>query len=249
MSFTAILGATGTIGSCLSRLLVRDGQQVLLIGRDPLKIRELADELGQASSVFDPSLSASVEEAIAAHIPQLGAVTAIVNAIGSVLLKPAHSTSDGEFRDVIETNLFTSFAAVRAAGKLMREQGGSVLLFASAAASIGIPNHEAIAAAKAGIVGLAKSAAATYAGSNIRFNVVSPGLVKTNLTQRIWNSPMAAAASLEMHALGRFGEAEQIASLARWLIDPANDWMTGQVIGLDGGLGSVLPIRKAARPV
>ena len=131
----------------------------------------------------------------------------------------------------------------------MREQGGAVLLFASAAASIGIPNHEAIAAAKAGIVGLAKSAAATYAGSNIRFNVISPGLVKTNLTQRIWNSPMASAASQEMHALGRFGEAEQISSLARWIIDPANDWMTGQVIGLDGGLGSVLPIRKAPRPV
>lgn len=249
MSFTAILGATGTIGACLSRLLVREGQQVLLLGRDAAKLAELASELEQPSAVFDPGLSASVEEAIAAHIPQRGPVTAIVNAVGSVLLKPAHSTSDSEFREVIETNLFTSFAAVRAAGKLMREQGGSVLLFASAAASIGIPNHEAIAAAKAGIVGLAKSAAATYAGSNIRFNVISPGLVKTNLTQRIWNSPMAAAASQEMHALGRFGEAEQIVSLARWIIDSANNWMTGQVIGLDGGLGSVLPFRKAPRPV
>lgn len=249
MSFTAILGATGTIGACLSRSLVREGQSVLLLGRDAAKLAELAGELQQPSAVFDPGCSASVEEAIAAHTPQSGPVTAIVNAVGSVLLKPAHSTSDSEFRDVIETNLFTSFAAVRAAGRLMREQGGSVLLFASAAASIGIPNHEAIAAAKAGIVGLAKSAAATYAGSNIRFNVISPGLVKTNLTQRIWNSPMASAASQEMHALGRFGEAEQIASLARWIIDPANDWMTGQVIGLDGGLGSVLPIRKAPRPV
>lgn len=249
MSFTAILGATGTIGACLSRSLVREGQSVLLLGRDAVKLAELAGELQQPSAVFEPGCSASVEEAIAAHIPQSGSVTAIVNAVGSVLLKPAHSTSDSEFQDVIETNLFTSFAAVRAAGRLMREQGGSVLLFASAAASIGIPNHEAIAAAKAGIVGLAKSAAATYAGSNIRFNVISPGLVKTNLTQRIWNSPMASAASQEMHALGRFGEAEQIASLARWIIDPANDWMTGQVIGLDGGLGSVLPIRKAPRPV
>ena len=131
----------------------------------------------------------------------------------------------------------------------MREHGGSVVLFASAAATIGIQNHEAIAAAKAGIVGLAKSAAATYAGSNLRFNVISPGLVKTELTQRIWNSPMAAAASQEMHALGRFEEAEQIVSLAAWLIDPANHWMTGQVIGLDGGLASVLPVRKASRPV
>ncbi len=248
MSFTAILGATGTIGACLSRSLVREGQSVLLLGRDAVKLAELAGELQQPSAVFDPGCSASVEEAIAAHIPQSGPVTAIVNAVGSVLLKPAHSTriASSETSSKRTVHVICSCARRRT---VMREQGGSVLLFASAAASIGIPNHEAIAAAKAGIVGLAKSAAATYAGSNIRFNVISPGLVKTNLTQRIWNSPMAAAASQEMHALGRFGEAEQIASLARWIIDPANDWMTGQVIGLDGGLGSVLPIRKAPRPV
>jgi 3-oxoacyl-[acyl-carrier protein] reductase len=248
MSFTAILGASGTIGSCLAHQLVRDGQQVLLLGRDSERLAELAGQLGQPWAVIDPGASVSVEEVIAARVTSHGPCAAIVNAIGSVLLKPAHSTSDSEFREVIETNLFTSFSAVRAAGRLMRENGGSVLLFASAAATIGIPNHEAIAAAKAGIVGLARSAAATYAGSNIRFNVISPGLVKTNLTQRIWNSPLAAAASQEMHALGRLGEPEQVASLAKWLIDPANDWMTGQVIGLDGGLGSVLPVRKVPRP-
>ena len=90
-----------------------------------------------------------------------------------MLLKPAHSTSDDEFRQVVETNLFTAFATVRAAGKLLREHGGSIVLFASAAAEIGIQNHEAIAAAKGGIIGFARSAAATYACHNIRVDVVS----------------------------------------------------------------------------
>jgi len=231
----------------LARDLVQAGQSVLLLGRNPDKLNSLAGELNQPCATYDPRVSHSLETAIADHVPVMGQVTGIVNAIGSVLLKPAHLTSDDEFREVLETNLFTSFASVKAAGKLMRDSGGSVILFASAAAAIGIPNHEAIAAAKAGVVGLARSAAATYAPANIRVNVVSPGLVKTELTRRIWSSPTSAAASSEMHALGRFGEPQQIVSLVKWLLDPSNDWITGQAIGLDGGLGTVLPVRRSSR--
>ena len=125
----------------------------------------------------------------------------------------------------------------------MREQGGSLILFASAAAEVGIQNHEAIAAAKAGVIGLARSAAATYAASNIRVNVISPGLVRTEMTRRIWENAASANASAAMHALGRLGEPAAIVSLAEWMLNPANDWMTGQVIGMDGGLGHVLARR------
>ena len=171
-------------------------------------------------------------------------MSSFVNCVGSILLKPAHLTSDAEFREVIETNLFSAFATVKCAGKLLRRAGGSVVLLGSAAGSLGIANHEAIASAKAGIEGLAKSAAATYAGQNVRFNVVSPGLVKTNLTKRIWETASVANASAELHALGRLGEPEHIASLIAWLVDPENDWITGQVIGVDGGLASVQPRRR-----
>ena len=156
------------------------------------------------------------------------------------MLKPAHTTTDEEFRQIVETNLFTAFAAVRAGAKLLREQGGSIVLFASAAAEIGIANHEAIAAAKAGVIGLARSAASTYASSNIRVNVVSPGLIRTEMTRRIWENAASATASARMHALGRLGEPQHVASLVDWLLNPENDWITGQVIGIDGGLGHVL---------
>ncbi len=243
MSLIAILGATGTIGGVLARRLVRQGQQVLLVGRNEDKLRPLSEELGQPFVAVDLTSSQSLEEALRAATDVHGGLDALVNCIGSILLKPAHSTTDEEFRQVVETNLFTAFATVRVGGKLLRERGGSIVLFASAAAEIGIQNHEAIAAAKAGVIGLARSAAATYAPSNIRVNVVSPGLIRTEMTRRIWENEASANASAQLHALRRLGEPEQVASLVSWLLEAENDWITGQVIGIDGGLGHVLPRR------
>ena len=158
-----------------------------------------------------------------------------VNCAGSIVLKPAHLTSESDFQETLDLNLKTAFAVVRAAGKFMTE-GGSVVLFSSAAARLGLPNHEAIAAAKAGVQGLAVSAAATYAGRNLRFNVIAPGLVDTPLASRITSRPAARQASEAQHPLGRLGTAEEVASLAAWLLGPSGSWATGQVFGLDGGL-------------
>lgn len=239
----AIAGATGTIGSLLAERLVAGGNSVLLLARNEDKLRSVAERLNQPFAVCDFQSSQLVEEQLRSFADSAGPLNGIVNCIGSVILKPAHSTSDEEFRRTVETNLFSSFALVRSGGKLMRENGGSILLFASAAAEIGIQNHEAIAAAKAGVIGLARSAAATYAPSNIRVNVISPGLVRTEMTRRIWENAASANASAAMHALGRLGEPSAIVSLAEWMLNPVNDWMTGQVIGMDGGLGHVLARR------
>ncbi|MCU0880246.1 MAG: SDR family oxidoreductase [Pirellulaceae bacterium] len=243
MDTIAIVGATGTIGRTLARRLAAEGRSLLLVGRSLEKLEPLARELAQPYAVADFAGSQPFEEVLQRAVDSTGNLAGIVHCVGSILLKPAHATSDDEFRRVIESNLFTAFAAVRAGGKLLRERGGSIVLFASAAAEVGIQNHEAIAAAKAGIIGLARSAAATYASSNIRINVISPGLIRTDLTRAIWENPVAAKTSAAMHALGRIGEPEQVASLAAWLVDPVNDWITGQVIGVDGGLGHVLPRR------
>lgn len=241
MSLIAILGATGTIGSALARRLVRQGHPVLLVGRTEEKLRSLAEEINQPFVTTDVTSSQTLEEALRSGSDAHDGCRAVVNCIGSLLLKPAHLTTDAEFRQIVETNLFTAFATIRVGAKVLRERGGSIVLCASAAAEIGIANHEAIAAAKAGIVGLARSAAATYAANNIRVNVVSPGLIRTELTRRIWENPASATASAQRHPLGRLGEPEQVASLVSWLVDPENDWITGQVIGIDGGLGHVLP--------
>lgn len=244
MPSIAIIGATGTIGNTLCRRLVKQGRSLLLLGRNPEKLLQLSLELHQPFSVVNLRDSQNLEDVLEQAASEADGYDGLVNCVGSLLLKPAHSTSDDEFREVVETNLFTAFATLRAGVKQLRNQGGSIVLFASAAAEIGIHNHEAIAAAKAGVIGLARSAAATYASDNIRINVVSPGLVRTEMTRRIWENPAGAKGSIDLHALGRLGEPEQVASLVTWLIDPENHWITGQVIGVDGGLGHILPRRR-----
>jgi NAD(P)-dependent dehydrogenase (short-subunit alcohol dehydrogenase family) len=118
-------------------------------------------------------------------------------------------------------------------------QGGSVVLTATAAARHGLANHEAIAAAKGGVIALARSAAATYAGKGLRVNVVAPGLVRTPMAARITATPAAEQASAAMHALGRIGEPDDVAPAYVWLLGAESSWVTGQEIGVDGGLATL----------
>lgn len=230
-----IIGAAGGIGSAVSRLLQQNNGQPILFGRSADRLAGLAAELNAPSIVVEASNIEELERAVLA----LGLIQGIVNCAGSILLKPAHLISEAEWRQTLDTNLTTAFATVRAGAKALTAQGGSIVLCATAAARTGMANHEAIAAAKGGVIGLTLSAAATYAPRNIRVNCVAPGLVDTPLASRITSNEAALKMSTSMHALGRIGKPEDVASGIAWLLDPANNWVTGQVLGIDGGLGTL----------
>jgi 3-oxoacyl-[acyl-carrier protein] reductase len=237
-----ILGGAGGIGSALARLVVAQGGRVFLAGRDEGKLAALAAELGSdhaAHAAVDATDPDSVDACADAAAAALGGLTGIACCAGSLLLKPAHLTTAAEWQATLAANLTSGFGCVRAAGRLMKADGGSVVLVSSAAARIGLANHEAIAAAKAGIVGLVLSAAATYARQRIRFNAVAPGLTRTPLTQGLVASELAEKASIGMHPLGRLGTPDDVARAIAFLLDPAQDWITGQVLGVDGGLASL----------
>lgn len=226
-----IFAASSGIGQSVVELLKKQGDEVLTTAQSNDKITP------------DFILDASDFNAVDGVFEQAGGLDGVVNCAGSLLIKGAHATSFEEFQKTIHASLTTSFAIVRAAGKRMAD-GGSVVLIASAAALTGLANHEAIAAAKAGVIGLARSAAATYASSNLRFNVVAPGMVKTPLTHSLLSNPFVAKASTAMHALGRIGEPLDVAKAILFFLNPENNWITGQVLAVDGGLSSIRPKLK-----
>ena len=234
-----VIGAAGGIGSALVRRLVASGGKVYLAGRDAARLETLATELGMPWGTVEATDPEAIDAVADRAASELGGLDGLANCAGSILLKPAHLTSAADWNATIATNLTSAFGCVRAAGRLMKGEGGSVVLVSSAAARVGLANHEAIAAAKAGIIGLVLSAAATYAKQKVRFNAVAPGLVRTPLSKGLLSSELAEKASVGMHPLGRLGEPDEVAAAIQWFLDPAQGWITGQVLGIDGGLADL----------
>lgn len=221
-----IISAASGIGQSVKQALLQMGHEVITTARNDSKIKP--------DYICDASDFSAVEQVFAS----VGDIDGVVNCAGSLLLKPAHTTSFEEYQSVINQSLTTAFAVVRSAGLHMKN-GGSVVLISSAAAQIGLVNHEAIAAAKAGIIGLARSAAATYANTSLRFNVVAPGLTETPLTEALTKHDVMRKASESMHPLGRIGQPDDIARAIVFFLNPENNWVTGQALAVDGGLSTL----------
>lgn len=231
-----LIAASSDIGGATARRLTDAGHRVLTTARDTSVI--------DPDFILDAADFGAVDTVVAKAIDRAGHLDGIAVFAGSMLLKPAHLTSREQYDGIVTASLTTSFAAVRAAGAHLRD-GGSVVLVSSAAALAGLPNHDAIAAAKAGVIGLTLSAAASYASHGLRVNAVAPGLVQTRLTEKLTSSDMSRKVSEAMHPTGRLGEPDDIARAVQFLLDPENVWVTGQILGVDGGLGSLRPRQKA----
>lgn len=232
MSRFLLIAASSGIGQATAELLRSAGHDVVTTARTREKITP------------DVELDATDFDAVDRVFDEVGDIDGVACFAGSMLLKPAHLTSRAQYDDIVAASLTTAFATVRAAGRHLRG-GGSVVLVSSAAAMAGLTNHDAIAAAKAGVIGLTLSAAASYAAQNLRINAVAPGLTQTPLTAGLTASEQSRKVSEAMHALGRLGEPEDVARAVVFLLDPANHWITGQVLGVDGGLGHVRPKMRA----
>jgi NAD(P)-dependent dehydrogenase (short-subunit alcohol dehydrogenase family) len=238
----AILGATGGIGSDVSRRLANDGAQLVLGARSEDALDLLADETGGETHPLDATDFEQVQQFVEHVTDTYGRLDGLVNCVGSILLKPAHLTSVEDFKKTLRLNLHTAFFAVKAAARPMMKSdgGGSIVLSASAVARKGLKNHEAIAAAKAGVIGVMRAAAATYAGRDVRVNAVAPGLVETPQSKDLLSSKEGRKQSEAMHPLGRLGRPADVARAICWLLDKEETgWVTGQIIGIDGGLGTL----------
>lgn len=164
----------------------------------------------------------------------------LVYAVGSITLKPFGRLTDEDFLKDFQLNVLGAARLIRHALKPIKNAAGaSIVLISSVAARTGMPYHASIAAAKAALEGMALTLAAELAFQKVRVNVVAPSLTDTPLAQGLLNSTEKREASAKRHPLGKIGQPEDISELIAFLLSDNSSWMTGQVIGLDGGLGKL----------
>jgi NAD(P)-dependent dehydrogenase (short-subunit alcohol dehydrogenase family) len=221
-----IVGATGGIGQATARLLA---------AQEPLAA--LAAEIGAIAFPGDCRDASTSQRAVAAVLEAHGRLDIAVHAVGSIVLKPLARLREADLMEAFALNTLSAFHLMQAAITPMSQaREGAVVVCSSVAASVGLPNHEAIAAAKGALEGLVRSAAMTYAGVNVRFNAVAPGLTRTPLAAALTENPAALAASLKVHPLRHLGEPDDVARAIVYLLDAPN--VTGTVLPVDGGIAA-----------
>jgi len=156
---------------------------------------------------------------------------------GSINLKPFKMMGLDTFKEDMELNFFSLVKVVKAIISKM-DEGSSMVFFSTIAVGTGMPFHTSVAAAKGAIEGFAKSMAAEYA-PKIRVNVIAPSLVDTPLAKRLLNNDKKREMMSERHPLKRVGNSEDISNSAVFLLSDKSTWITGQIIGVDGGLSTL----------
>lgn len=169
-----------------------------------------------------------------------GELHGLVYCPGSINLKPFHRLKPEDFLEDYRQNVVGAVTLIQKVLPQLKQAGGaSIVLFSTVAAKVGMPFHASVAAAKSAVEGLTKSLAAELAGSNIRVNAIAPSLTDTSLAASLLSTPEKREAAARRHPLQRVGTTDDMAQLAAFLLGPQSSWITGQVIGVDGGLGSV----------
>ena len=235
-----IVGGSSDIGIILCRDLLEEGAAVTLLARDSSRLAEFPEgKVGKF--IGDANDEELVKEAVLSAISAgNGRLDGVVHLVGSFAVRPPHAMSLEAFEQVITTNLSSAFVTLSIACKqMLRNGGGRVVFTSSVAGSLGLANHEAIAAAKGGIESMVRSAAATYSKRGIRVNAVAPGLTDTRLSRPITSSSATKEAAVGMIPLKRINEPEEVSSTIQWLLTDAPDNITGQVFHLDGGMSNV----------
>jgi NAD(P)-dependent dehydrogenase (short-subunit alcohol dehydrogenase family) len=234
-----IYGGGGAIGAATARLLARDGFSLHLVGRDEARLGAVAAEIGAGATpgdVRDETLFARATAAAAAD----GALAGLVYAVGTINLKPLARLTEADFLEDFRVNALGAARAAQAAQGALKASAGtsSIVLFSTIAVTQGFVSHASVAMAKGAVEGLTRSLAAELA-PHTRVNAIAPSLTRTPLAAALTRSEPMAAAIAALHPLPRLGEAADIAELAAFLVSPRAGWITGQIIGVDGGRSSL----------
>jgi len=228
-----IVGGTGGIGAAVARRAASRGFDLHLVARDAARLSALAGELRASFTACDVEDPDRLRDAVGAAGPVLAG---LVYAVGTIRLAPLAKLAANDIARDFRINALGAAIAVQAALPALRAAGAgaAVVLFSSIAARHGFTAHASVAMAKGAVEGLTVSLAAELAPA-IRVNAIAPSLIRTGLSEKLTANAQLAAAIAQLHPIPRLGEPDDVASLAMHLLSPEAGWMTGQVIGVDGG--------------
>jgi 3-oxoacyl-[acyl-carrier protein] reductase len=225
-----VTGGSRGIGAATARALAADGHRVAVCARGDADVDGV--DLVVQADVGDP---AAIDAAFTRVEAELGKVEILVNNAGVTRDGLVLRMTDEQWRDVMRTNLDGAFMATRRAlPAMVRARFGRIVHVASVVGAMGGAGQANYAAAKAGLVGFARSVAREMAARSITSNVVEPGPIATAMTDALpedRRTELAAAVPL-----GRFGTAEEVAALVAFLCSDAAGYITGAVVPVDGGL-------------
>jgi NAD(P)-dependent dehydrogenase (short-subunit alcohol dehydrogenase family) len=222
-----LIGGTHGIGNAIVNQL--NGEHNLIVAS--------REQENLPENVTHITYDATKDELDTSEIPDV--LHGFVFCPGSINLKPFKMLKQEHFEDDIAINFLSMVRTLRQViPRLTKEKGSSIVLFSTVAVGSGMPFHTSVAAAKGAIEGFAKALAAEYAPT-VRVNVIAPSLVDTPLAGNLLNNDKKKEKMAERHPLKRVGEPDDIASLATFLLDGRSGWITGQVMGVDGGLSTL----------
>jgi NAD(P)-dependent dehydrogenase (short-subunit alcohol dehydrogenase family) len=227
-----VFGATGAIGSSLAAQLKESSHDVHLIARNEVELKPLSEKLGCTYSVADV-LEENFVERVKSDASDLD-VKGIAYCVGSIDLKPLKRVTESDLHNCMKLNLYSAIEVIKGFQEELKKNHGSIVLFSSVAAQKGFTNHTIIASAKAAIEGLTVTLAAEFA-PNIRVNCIAPSLTSSKISQSMLKSPVVAEALAKAHPLKRLGDGKDSAAMAKFLLGDESSWVTGQIIGVDGG--------------
>ena len=230
-----IFGATGGMGCAIARSLVQDGHLVHLVARDTNAVATLAGELQATFSVCDVTDHDQVRQSVADAGPS---IDGLVYAVGSIVLKPLKATTPEALHNALATNATGALIAIQAAEQALKAAHGSVLLFSTVAVGQGFANHGIVSMVKGAVEGLTRALAAELA-PKVRVNAIAPSLSDTAMAAPLLANEAMRTSLAKVHPLGRLGDPSDVVGIARVLLGEQGSWITGQIIGVDGGRGAL----------
>ncbi len=231
-----VTGGASGIGLAIGRRFAREGARVAVLDLNAEAGARAAAELGGSAHAVDVADGAAVDRAVDAACGVLGGLDVVVNNAGCGHVALLHETTPEHWKRVLGVNLDGVYHVMRAAIPRMLAGGGAIVNNASGSGPRPTRGEVAYSAAKAGVIALTQGAAQEY-GPKIRVNCVSPGVIRTPLSEPLFGIPKALDPVLAATPLGRTGSAEDVAAVVLFLACELSAFMTGQNLVVDGGMG------------